>query len=70
MALHSCNNLEFTNANYTPQAIKIANKINPFLIIKKKWLFISSECFSALEKWHVMVSEGNAAHPVGCESPM
>jgi hypothetical protein len=63
--------LTFTNANHTPQAIQIAHKINPFLVIKNKQIFISSEGFSALEKkWHVMFSEGNAAQPVGCDSPL
>jgi hypothetical protein len=37
----------------------------PFLFIKNKQLFISSEGFSAL-----MFSEGNAALPVWCDSPL
>jgi hypothetical protein len=44
---------------------------NPFLFIKNKLLFISSEGFSVLEKKRRdMFSEGNAAHPVGCDSPL
>jgi hypothetical protein len=43
---------------------------NPFLVIKNKWLFISSEGFYALEKRYKKryVSEGNASHPVRCAS--
>jgi hypothetical protein len=43
---------------------------NPFLFIKYKRLFISSQGFSTLEKKHPdMSSKGNAAHPVGFDSP-
>jgi hypothetical protein len=52
MAKDACRNLEFTNANYTPKATKKANKI-----IKNKQLFVSSECFSALEKNDVVCSQ-------------
>ncbi len=43
---------------------------NHFLFIKNKCLFISSEGFSTLERCPVMLSEGNAAHPIGCDSPL
>ncbi len=44
---------------------------NPFLFIKNKWLFISSEDFSPLEKkCPDKLSEGNAAHPVRCGSSL
>ncbi len=44
---------------------------NPFSFIKNKRLFISSEGFSTLEKKRPdMLSEGNATHPVGCDSPL
>jgi hypothetical protein len=58
---------------YTPRRSKIigSSKFNPFLFIKNKRLSISSEGFSVLEvKWRGMFSEGNAAHPVGCDSPL
>jgi hypothetical protein len=65
-------------SNCQPQVIIQTKKIhtaysifNPFLFIKNKWLFISSEGISALEKKRsYMFSEGNAAHPVKCESPL
>jgi hypothetical protein len=39
--------------------------------IKYKWLAISSEGFSTLEKNRCdMFSEGNAAHPIGCDSQL
>ncbi len=45
--------------------------INPSLFIKNKWLFISSEGFSTLEKKRPdMLSEDNAALPVRCDSPL
>ncbi len=45
--------------------------LNPFLFIKIQRLFISSEGFSTLEKNHCDIfSEGNAAHLVGCNSPL
>jgi hypothetical protein len=45
--------------------------ITPFLFIKNERLFISSEGFSTLEKKRPdMLSEGNVAHPVGCDSPL
>ncbi len=44
--------------------------LNPFIFIKNKWLFISSGGLFALEKNLDIFSEGNAAHPVGCESPL
>jgi hypothetical protein len=44
---------------------------NPFLFITNKRLFILSEGFSTLEKkYPYMLSKGNAAHPVGCDSPL
>ena len=52
---------------------KIALLFNPFLFIKNKWLFkyIYLQSFSALEKKRrYMFSEGNAAHPVVCDSPL
>jgi hypothetical protein len=45
-------------------------RANPFLFIKNKRLLTSSEGFSTLEKCPDMLSEGNAAHPVGCDSPV
>ncbi len=39
--------------------------INPFLFMKNKRLFISSEGFSTLEK-----KRSDAAHPFGCDSPL
>jgi hypothetical protein len=42
--------------------------IEPFLFIKNKQLFISSKGYSVLEKRRDMFSEGNAAHPVRCDS--
>jgi len=45
--------------------------INPFLFIKNKRLFISSEGFSTLEKKRPdILSEGNAALPVRCDIPL
>jgi hypothetical protein len=45
--------------------------LNPFLFIKNKWLFISSEGFSTIEKkCSGMLSEGNAAHLVRCDSTL
>jgi hypothetical protein len=48
--------------------------INPFLFIKNKQLFLSSEGFSVLQKRQDMFSEGYAAqfsaHPVRCDSPL
>ncbi len=41
----------------------------PFPVHNKR-LFISSEGFSTLEKTPDMLSEGDAAHPVGCDSPL
>jgi hypothetical protein len=41
--------------------------IKPFLFIKNKRLFISSESFSVFEKnRHNIFLEGSAARPVGC----
>jgi hypothetical protein len=40
---------------------------NPFLFIKNKRLFLS---FSALDKRRDMFSEGKAARPVRCDSPL
>jgi hypothetical protein len=43
----------------------------PFLFIKNKRLIISSEGFFGLvKKNRDMFSEGNAAHPVRCDSPL
>jgi hypothetical protein len=43
-------------------------QLNPFLFIKNCYL---SEGFSTLEKkFPDVFSEGNAAHPVGCDSPL
>jgi hypothetical protein len=47
-------------------------QINPLLFIKNEHLLLSSESFSTLEKkaQKSCVSEGNAAHPVGSDSPL
>jgi hypothetical protein len=47
-------------------------QINPFFFIKNEHLLLSSDSFSTLEKkaQKCYVSEGNAAHPVGSDSPL
>jgi hypothetical protein len=45
------------------QRICLIVTFNPFLFIKNKRLFISSEGFSVLEKNTMIFSQGNAAHP-------
>ncbi len=49
-------------------AILHTSTFNPFLFIKNKRLFISSEV-SPLQRPN-MLSECNAAHPVGCDSTL
>ncbi len=52
-------------------ANRLIPPLNPFLFIKNKWLFISSEGFSTLwKKCPDILSEGNAALTVGCDSPL
>jgi hypothetical protein len=41
--------------------------LNPFLFIKNKLLFIS---YPTLKECSAFLSEGNAANPVGCDSPL
>ncbi len=47
-------------------------RLNPILFIKNKWLFISSEGFSTLEKNALICYQRamHAAHPFGCDSPL
>jgi hypothetical protein len=44
-------------------AENVSCSFNPVLFIKNKWLFMSSEEFSTLEKY--ALAEGNSAHPSG-----
>ncbi len=51
--------------------IEQRHSFNPFLFIKNKRLFMSSEGFFDLEKkCHDVFSQANAARPVGCDSPL
>jgi len=54
------------------QLLFLAWKEDLTLSYSYKRLFISSEGFSTLEKNapYNMLPEGNAAHPVGCDSPL
>jgi hypothetical protein len=45
-------------------------RINPFIFIKNKRSVVSSEGFLALEKRCDVFSEGDAVHPVRCDSPL
>jgi hypothetical protein len=44
-------------------AENVSCRFNPFLFKKNKWLLMSSEGFSTLEKY--ALAEGNSAHPSG-----
>ncbi len=43
---------------------------DPFLFIKNKPIYIIRGFLLSWEKSHDILSEGNAAHPVGCDSPL